>query len=117
MDAKIPLLLPVELLDKLGMVLDMPENSIFWKHTGQNSKINRVETIPHLSIDIFEFPCEGRRCLHDAPTAIKGDLTDPSRVVTRKDFEIKRGTQTNNIAVSCHQQQHDSNTQQHNDAS
>ena len=86
-DIEIPLLLPVELLDKLGCVLDMPENDIFWKYTGRHSKVFRIPTTPHLSIDIFEFPMEGWQCPYEQDTVIRGDYTNPTKRISRADFE------------------------------
>ena len=55
----IPLLLPVDLCKKLGMILNMPDLLVIWKNIKKTSKIFEVGAGGHLAVPIFEFPVSG----------------------------------------------------------
>ena len=54
---EVPLLLPVDFCERLGMVLDQYTKA-FWKIVNKHSIVVRLPT-GHLAIDLFEFPANG----------------------------------------------------------
>ena len=83
---EIPCLLPVELLDSLGMILNLPDNKIHWKHIGVDSEVYRIGAAPHLAVNICEYPREGWQNPYEARSSnIVG--TKPKSIVPRSEFE------------------------------
>ena len=52
----IPLLLPVDLCKKLGMILNMPKMHIDWEYIKKSSQVTEIGPGGHLALPIFEFP-------------------------------------------------------------
>ena len=55
-EMEIPCLLPVELLDSLGMILNLPDKNIHWKRINRDSGLHRIGPAPHLAVNICEYP-------------------------------------------------------------
>ena len=85
----IPLLLPITFSKALGMVLDMPEQTIFWKNLDCKQSFEEL-TSGHLAIDVFEFPPSGWKCPHShatrSGTVSLGNPLDPS--ISQSEYEI-----------------------------
>ena len=58
-EADVPLLLPIDLLLKLGMVMNTPARYIHWQHINRDSVLHEVGNGRHQAIAIFEFPKKG----------------------------------------------------------
>ena len=87
---EIPLLLPVSFCKQLGMVLDMPEMSIYWKAINRQSDVTEVGTSEHLAIEIFEFGKTGWKNPHSYPKAIVGKGHSLNKNIPRSAFELPR---------------------------
>ena len=61
----VPLLLPVDFCERLGMVLDLNTKKAFWKTINKHSTVARLPT-GHLAIDLFEFPANGWENPHES---------------------------------------------------
>ena len=96
-EMEIPCLLPVELLDSLGMILNLPENNIYWKYIDRVSGLHRIGPGPHLAVNICEFPEGGWKNPYEAHNDdILGDK--PLQIVPRSAFEVSAQANRSRLA-------------------
>ena len=84
----IPFLLPVSFSEHLGMVLDMPDKSIFWKHIDRKQSYVKMPT-GHIAVDCFEFPEDGWKNPHEAYVKPLGHVHPLNAGIKRSAFELQ----------------------------
>ena len=89
-DAEIPLLLPISMLDALGMVLNLPDSSIYWTLLEKESRIQRIGTSKHVAVEVFDFPESGWVNPYEHPNRTFGDDIEHVTPVPRSEFECPR---------------------------